>query len=92
MGERPPAGVREQVDGYVLQDAFIRAVRTVFDAGRGSGPGLNEAQHVVNDRYRHHGDTVARTPDSPVDPGCASSWGAGLSGPARRGRGRPPQR
>ncbi|WP_333766507.1 hypothetical protein [Streptomyces sp. IBSBF 2435] len=68
MGERPPAGVREQVDGYVLLDAFIRAVRTVFDADRGSGPGLNEAQHVVKDRCRHHGDTVARTPTAPSAP------------------------
>lgn len=66
--ERLPAGIREQVDGYVVQNAGFQAIRVVFTAGRSHGLGLAEAQHVVNDRYLHHGDRVARTPDIPLDP------------------------
>ncbi|MFD4032011.1 hypothetical protein ACFWVP_16155 [Streptomyces sp. NPDC058637] len=62
-----PAGIRQQADGYVLQDAFLAAVRVVFHAGRAHGLGLVEAQSVVHGRYVHHGDRVARTPDSPLD-------------------------
>ncbi|QHY99088.1 hypothetical protein SSPS47_28710 [Streptomyces sp. S4.7] len=62
-----PAGVREQVDGYVLQDDRMRAVRAVFEAGRARGMGLVEAQLVVHERYLVHGDRIARTPESPLD-------------------------
>ncbi|MFE7753433.1 hypothetical protein [Streptomyces sp. NPDC057429] len=62
-----PAGIRQQADGYVLQDAYLGAVRAVLEAGRAHGLGLHEAQLVVHDRYVHHGDRVARTPDSPLD-------------------------
>ncbi|WP_198545837.1 hypothetical protein [Actinacidiphila yeochonensis] len=65
--ERLPAGIREQVDGYVLQDAFMQAVRTVLDVGRARGLSLGDAQQIVSDRYAHHGDRIARTPDSPLD-------------------------
>lgn len=78
--ERLPAGIREQVDGYVLQDAVFQAVRTAFEAGRALGLGLNEAQLVVNDRYLHHGDRIARTPDSPVDLESLSARAAGCPG------------
>ncbi|MFF4350193.1 hypothetical protein [Streptomyces sp. NPDC001530] len=62
-----PAGIREQVDGYVLQDARLQAIRIVFETGRSRGLGLNDAQLVVHDRYLHHSDRIARTPDSPLD-------------------------
>ncbi|MBD9700900.1 hypothetical protein IHE56_02105 [Streptomyces sp. ID01-12c] len=78
--ERLPAGIREQVDGYVLQDAGFQAIRVVFTAGRALGLGLVEAQHVVNDRYLHHGDRVARTPDSPLDPDSLAALAAGCPG------------
>lgn len=75
-----PVGIRQQVDGYVLQDAAFQAVRTVFEAGRALGLGLNEAQLVVNGRYLHHGDRIARTPDSPVDLESLSARAAGCQG------------
>ncbi|MGW3660229.1 hypothetical protein ACWD6R_33340 [Streptomyces sp. NPDC005151] len=62
-----PAGIRERVDGYVLQDARFQAVRIVFEAGRAHGLGLNDAQLVVHDRCLHQGDRIAHTPDSPLD-------------------------
>ncbi|MEV6394663.1 hypothetical protein AB0M39_07755 [Streptomyces sp. NPDC051907] len=75
-----PAGIREQVDGYVLQDARMRAIRTVWEAGRARGLGLNDAQLVVHDRYLHHGDRVARTPDSPLDLESLAARAAGAPG------------
>ncbi|WP_329384196.1 hypothetical protein OG625_22820 [Streptomyces sp. NBC_01351] len=62
-----PAGIRTQVDGYVLQDSYMSAVRLVWEAGRAQGVGLYEAQVIVSQRYEHLGDRVARTPDSPLD-------------------------
>ncbi|MGZ9931506.1 hypothetical protein ACXNSR_16630 [Streptomyces sp. NC-S4] len=62
-----PAGIRTQVDGYVLQDGLMRAIKLVREAGRGQGIGLREAQEIVHLRYVHFGDRVARTPDSPLD-------------------------
>ncbi|MER7824303.1 hypothetical protein ABTX85_17265 [Streptomyces sp. NPDC096097] len=62
-----PEGIRTQVDGYVLQDSLLPAIKLVWDAGRAWGVGLREAQHIVSLRYEHHGDRVARTPDSPID-------------------------
>ncbi|MFD8072684.1 hypothetical protein ACFV3E_08505 [Streptomyces sp. NPDC059718] len=78
--EMLPAGVREQVDGYVLQDSLLRAVRVVFEAGRARGLGLREAQIVVGERYDHHGDRIARTPDSPLDTESLHARAAGLPG------------
>ncbi|MGW0842055.1 hypothetical protein ACWD26_18140 [Streptomyces sp. NPDC002787] len=75
-----PAGIREQVDGYVLQDAYFQAVRVVFRAGRALGLGLHDAEGVVHDRYAHHGDRVARTPDSPLDPESLAALAAGCPG------------
>jgi hypothetical protein len=78
--ERLPAGIRAQVDGYVLQDANFQAVRVVHAAGRALGLGLTEAQRIVHDRYGHHGDRVARTPDSPLDPDSLAALAAGCPG------------
>ncbi|MFD7260230.1 hypothetical protein [Streptomyces sp. NPDC059874] len=65
--ESLPAGIRTQVDGYVLQDCRMQAVRIVWETGRGRGLDLNEAQVVVHERYVFHGDRIARTPDCPLD-------------------------
>ncbi|WP_433890904.1 hypothetical protein [Streptomyces sp. CA-111067] len=78
--ERLPAGIRKQVDGYVLQDAVFQAIRTAYEAGRAYGLGLREAQDVVGDRCRHYGDAVARTPDSPVDLASLTARAAGCPG------------
>jgi hypothetical protein len=75
-----PAGIREQADGYVLQDAHLQAVRVVFEAGRSRGLGLIDAQRVVHDRYLHHGDRIARTPDSPLDVDSLAARAAGAPG------------
>ncbi|MFM9699209.1 hypothetical protein [Streptomyces europaeiscabiei] len=78
--ERLPAGIRTQVDGYVIQDALLPAIRAVFAAGRAHGLGLTDAQHVVHDRYLHHGDRIARTPDSPLDQDSLTALANGLPG------------
>ncbi|MFF2698558.1 hypothetical protein ACFVUQ_09370 [Streptomyces cyaneofuscatus] len=75
-----PAGIRRQVDGYVLQDSRMQAIRIVLEAGRARGLGLHEAQLVVHDRYLHHGDRVARTPDSPLDVESLAARAAGCPG------------
>ncbi|MEU9859688.1 hypothetical protein AB0D99_02365 [Streptomyces sp. NPDC047971] len=62
-----PSGIRAQADGYVLQDAHMRAVRLVWEAGRAQGVDLYAAQQIVHRRYERLGDRVARTPDSPLD-------------------------
>ncbi|MGW7382750.1 hypothetical protein [Streptomyces sp. NPDC054794] len=78
--EQLPAGVRQQVDGYVLQDARMQAIRVVLAAGRARGLGLVDAQCVVAERYDHHGDAIARTPDSPLDLESLAARAAGLPG------------
>ncbi|MFF7364804.1 hypothetical protein [Streptomyces sp. NPDC008125] len=75
-----PAGVREQVHGYVLQDSSMPAVRAVWQSGRARGLGLDEARAVVSDRFRHHGDRIARTPDSPLDLESLAALAAGYGG------------
>ncbi|MFI8237798.1 hypothetical protein ACIF83_11170 [Streptomyces sp. NPDC085866] len=75
-----PAGIRGQVDGYVLQDARLQAVRVVREVGRAHGLGLTEAQTVAHDRYLHHGDRIARTPDSPLDLESLAARAAGCPG------------
>lgn len=67
LWEALPAGIRTQVDGYVLQDGLMRAINLVWEAGRARGIGLREAQNIVHLRYVHLGDRVARTPDDPID-------------------------
>ncbi|MFC9842659.1 hypothetical protein [Streptomyces sp. NPDC127595] len=75
-----PTGIRKQVDGYVLQDARFQAIRVVFEVGRARGLGLNDAQLIVHDRYLHHGDRIARTPDSPFDLESLVARAAGAPG------------
>ncbi|MEV8051592.1 hypothetical protein [Streptomyces bacillaris] len=75
-----PVGIRRQVDGYVLQDNRMQALRVVHEVGRARGLGLHEAQILVHDRYLHHGDRVARTPDSPLDVESLAARAAGCPG------------
>ncbi|MEU2394673.1 hypothetical protein [Streptomyces sp. NPDC007369] len=76
-----PAGIRDEIDGHVLQDSLLAAVRVVVDVGlAGHGIGVATAQLIVGDRYRHHGDRVARTPDSPLDPESLAYRAAGCPG------------
>ncbi|MDX3094242.1 hypothetical protein PV417_06570, partial [Streptomyces sp. ME19-03-3] len=75
-----PRGVREQVDGHVLRDDPFRAVSVVFEAGRNRGLSLHDAQRVVGERHDHHGDRIARTPDSPLDAESLHARAAGLPG------------
>ncbi|KOV16402.1 hypothetical protein ADK90_28190 [Streptomyces sp. XY413] len=66
--ERLPAGIREEIDGYVLQDAMFAAVRLVVDVGLvRDDVGVAASQLIVGDRYAHYGDRIARTPDNPLD-------------------------
>lgn len=63
-----PAGIRNQIDGYVLQDSLMAAIRVVTEIGLApDGIGAATAQLIVNDRYAHHGDRIAREPDTPLD-------------------------
>ncbi len=75
-----PAGIRAQVDGYVLQDSLLPAVKLVWDAGRARGIGLHEAEMVVHERYVFHGDRIARTPESPLDLESLTVLTSGLPG------------
>ncbi|MGW1323390.1 hypothetical protein ACWD64_12740 [Streptomyces antibioticus] len=75
-----PDGIREQVEGYVLQDAFMRAVRLVWTAGRAAGLGLTDAQRVVHEQYVRLGDRIARTPDDPLDLDSLTALAAGAPG------------
>ncbi|MFF4429949.1 hypothetical protein ACFYZ4_12370 [Streptomyces sp. NPDC001513] len=66
--ERLPVGIRNEIDGYVLQDAMLAAVRVVVDVGLvRDDVGVGTAQLIVGDRYARHGDRIARTPESPLD-------------------------
>ncbi|MFD0851718.1 hypothetical protein ACFQ07_05780, partial [Actinomadura adrarensis] len=76
-----PAGIREQIDGYVLQDSLLRAVKLILDIGRfPDGMDINSAQQIAVDRYRHFGDRIARTPDSPLDLESLARRAAGCPG------------
>nr|WSX51351.1 hypothetical protein OG409_21860 [Streptomyces sp. NBC_00974] len=81
--ERIPEGIRRQVDGYVLQDRRMNAVRIVWEATRTQGVGLNEAQELVHTRYEALGDRVARTPDSPLDLESLAARASGIGAGAR---------
>ncbi|MEU8920435.1 hypothetical protein AB0D10_05775 [Kitasatospora sp. NPDC048545] len=63
-----PQGIRDEIDGYVLQDALLGAVRVITDIGfRSDGIGVGTAQLIAGDRYHHYGDRVAHRPDTPLD-------------------------
>ncbi|MFB9435654.1 hypothetical protein [Streptomyces showdoensis] len=79
--ETLPAGIREEVDGYVLQDARLMAVRVITEIGRDPrGTGVDTAQLIVGDRYLHHGDRIARRPESPLDQESLAHRAAGCAG------------
>ncbi|MFF2619212.1 hypothetical protein [Kitasatospora sp. NPDC058046] len=79
--ESLPAGIRDEIDGYVLQDSLFHALRTVVDVGRvPSGIGIRIAQDIVNDRYTHHDGRIARSPDSPLDLESLAFRAAGCPG------------
>ncbi|GAA4871851.1 hypothetical protein [Kitasatospora terrestris] len=66
--ESLPLGIREEIDGYVLQDALLGAVGVVLDVGfMLHDIGVATAQQIVSDRYQHYGDRVAARPPSPLD-------------------------
>ncbi|MFD0358168.1 hypothetical protein ACFVHW_31205 [Streptomyces sp. NPDC127110] len=66
--EQLPKGIRDEIDGYVLQDAMLAAARIVIDVGFVRDDiGAATAQLIVGDRYDHYGDRVARAPRSPLD-------------------------
>ncbi|MFD3541168.1 hypothetical protein ACFWUQ_16960 [Streptomyces sp. NPDC058662] len=75
-----PAGIRDQVDGYVLQDGYLQAVLLARTAGRARGVDLIAAQRIVRLRYEHFGDRVARTPDSPLDLASLAALAHGVAG------------
>lgn len=61
-----PAAISGQVDEHVLANKHFTAIRALWwEYGRTHGLGLHEAQLIVDARYRHHGDKVARIPDVP---------------------------
>ncbi|GJF35006.1 hypothetical protein KNE206_77060 [Kitasatospora sp. NE20-6] len=66
--ESLPVGIREEIDGYVLRDALMAAIRLVLDIGLVPHDiGAGTAQLIVGDRYEHYGDRIARDPLSPLD-------------------------
>ncbi|MGW2822921.1 hypothetical protein ACWC24_18300 [Streptomyces sp. NPDC001443] len=76
-----PTGIREEIDGYVLQDSLLTAVKTVTAVGRvPHGIGIGIAQLIVNDRYLHYGDRIARRPESPLDLESLACRAAGCGG------------
>ncbi|MFF7635063.1 hypothetical protein ACFZB9_18175 [Kitasatospora sp. NPDC008050] len=79
--ESLPDGIREEIDGHVLKDSLLGAVRVITAIGLvPHGIGLDTAQLIVNDRYLHHGDRIARTPESPLDLESLAYRAAGCTG------------
>ncbi|MFB7330923.1 hypothetical protein ACFC00_04685 [Streptomyces adustus] len=79
--ESLPAGIRDEIDGYVLKDSLLMAVRVVTAVGRvPHGIGLGTAQLIANDRYLHYGDRIAREPESPLDLESLACRAAGCEG------------
>ncbi|MEU3777814.1 hypothetical protein AB0F11_32410 [Streptomyces sp. NPDC032472] len=58
----------------------MQAVRLVWQACRARGIGLQDAELVVHERFLHHGDRVARTPDSPLDVESLAALASGCPG------------
>ncbi len=79
--ESLPSGIREEIDGYILQDSLLAAIRAITAVGRvPHGIGLGTAQLIVGDRYLHHGDRIARKPESPLDLESLACRAAGCEG------------
>ncbi|WP_405692482.1 hypothetical protein [Streptomyces sp. NBC_00057] len=54
-----PADIRRQVDGYVLQDARLSALRVVFEAGRTHGLGLQICARASQRRSERNPDQTS---------------------------------
>ncbi|MFE4515131.1 hypothetical protein ACFRMQ_13195 [Kitasatospora sp. NPDC056783] len=79
--ESLPAGIRDEINGYVLQDSLLSAVRVIVAIGLvPHGIGVGTAQMIVSDRYVHYGDRVAREPESPLDLESLACRAAGCAG------------
>ncbi|MFJ6797774.1 hypothetical protein [Streptomyces sp. NPDC091268] len=79
--ESLPAGIREEIDGYVLQGSLLGAVRVVVAIGLvPHGIGVGTAQLIAHDRRLHYGDRVAREPESPLDLESLAYRAAGCEG------------
>ncbi|MFG3139136.1 hypothetical protein ACGFZA_23320 [Streptomyces sp. NPDC048211] len=79
--ESLPAGIRDEIDGYVLKGSLLMAVKIITDIGRvPHGIGVGTAQLIANDRCRHYGDRVAREPESPLDLESLVCRAAGCAG------------
>lgn len=79
--ESLPTGIRDQIDGYVLQGSLLMAVRVITAIGLVPHDiGVGTAQLIANDRYLHYGDRVAREPESPLDLESLACRAAGCGG------------
>lgn len=79
--ESLPAGIRDEIDGYVLQDSLLMAVRVITAIGLvPHGIGIGTAQLIAHDRYLHYGDLIARNPESPLDLESLACRAAGCGG------------
>ncbi|MFG2722442.1 hypothetical protein ACGFW5_29740 [Streptomyces sp. NPDC048416] len=79
--ESLPTGIRDEIDGYILQDSLLGAVRVIVAVGRAPhGIGVGTAQLIAHDRYLHHGDRIAREPESPLDLESLAFRAAGCGG------------
>ncbi|MEU8578846.1 hypothetical protein [Streptomyces asoensis] len=79
--ESLPAGIRNEIDGYILQDSLLGAVRVILAVGRvPHGIDVGTAQLIADDRYLHYGDRIAREPESPLDLESLAYRAAGCGG------------
>ena len=69
-----PVSVREQVDGLVLSDRQLQAVRVTMEAvqilwegTQSPRPGLHDCRRVVMARYQAMADQIAWQPNLPMD-------------------------
>ncbi|MFE1795636.1 hypothetical protein ACFW9L_05660 [Streptomyces sp. NPDC059517] len=72
--EELPVSVREEVDGFVLRDRQLQAIKVMLDAVRVQWegvrtprPNLYACQHVVMARYEALADRIVRQPEPPRD-------------------------
>lgn len=78
--ESLPAGIRDEIDGYILKDSILGAVEVILAVGFvPQDIGAGTAQAIANDRYSHYGDRIARTPESPLDLESLACRAAGCS-------------
>ncbi|MFD9411671.1 hypothetical protein ACFWBN_32300 [Streptomyces sp. NPDC059989] len=76
-----PTGIRDEIDGYILQDSLLMAVKVITDVGLvPHGIEVGTAQLIANDRHLHYGDQIAREPESPLDLESLAYRAAGCGG------------